>query len=422
MMAFPSDRPGRAGRAGRAVVAALVLTAAACSSSGGQAGPAEGGGGAVFASANGADGGRGIDASESTVGDDPVADPTVATSPSDTAAGVTVAGGTTAGSEPGRLPAGDPASTGPGGGSGAFDPGATLGPAPAPVAGSEPVRFGMNVAGAASLQTVETAAGAHLGMIRVFARWDTPFPTAEQRRWLEAGRVLHLSIRPRTESGERIAWADIAAAQPGSPLYDQLDRWARTAARYGPQLYLTFNHEPETKASAGQGTPADFRAAWRKLVTQLRADGGDQVRTVLVLGRGPYADGSAAQWYPGDDVVDVVGVDAYNWYRCQGGPRPWTAPADLLAGALSFAVAHGKPLAVPEIASDEDPADPRAKARWILALATTLASPPMVGRVAFAAWFNTADPVWPACDWRYDSSPSSAQAMTAAVAWLAPRS
>lgn len=311
-------------------------------------------------------------------------------------------------------PGGDGAGAGAGAAAGTFDPEGLLGRRP----DVGPVRFGM-AAPTERRDAIEAAAGQRLGIVRVFARWDTPFPTEEQAALLAEGRTLHLSIRPRTEAGKRIGWAELAAAPPTSEVGLALDRWVRAVAVYGSQVYLTFNHEPETRASDGHGTPGDFQAAWRRLVERLRANGGQSVRTVLVLTRGAYDDGRIDDWYPGDDTVDVIGVDAYNWSDCQGGPpRPWIMPDALLAPAVEFAEARAKPLAVPEIASTENHADPLAKARWILALAQTLASPPVVDRLEFAAWFDPDDAGWPNCAWRHDSSTPSRLAMAAAVAWL----
>lgn len=305
---------------------------------------------------------------------------------------------------------------------------------------------------------IEAATGVTLPVVRVFARWDTPFPTVDQQTLLDAGRFVHLSVRPRTDGGRTIGWAELASAGPGSeiggdagsepgagpasqietepdagpgtPVGDELDRWAlaigaaaERAAAGGGRLYLTFNHEPEAADSEGYGTAAEYRAAWRAFIARVRAaPGGEAVRTVLVLNRGTYASGAADAWWPGDDVVDVVGVDAYNWFDCQAAPagpaRPWAAPADLLAPALAFARAHGKPLAVPEIASTEDPADPSAKATWILDLARTLADPAVAPDIEYAAWFPGPDPAWPRCRWAWDSTPASARAMATALAWL----
>lgn len=280
------------------------------------------------------------------------------------------------------------------------------------------VRFGVAIGGGepGRLAELEAEAGASVGIVRVYARWDTEFPTADHQRLLDDGRIIHLSVRPRTEAGEVIPWRDVAAGHPTSGVQRRLDSWTRTVASYGSQVYFTLNHEPETAASAANGTAPEYIAAWRRTVALLRQNGGTEVRTVFVLGQGAYADGSAEAWYPGDDVVDVIGADPYNWYRCQGTDRPWTEPGDLVRFPLAFARERGKPLALPEIASTEDPDDPHRKSRWIADLGDLLASPAVAEDLEFVAWFSGDDPRWPDCQWSYDSSPRSAAAFTGILA------
>jgi hypothetical protein len=94
--------------------------------------------------------------------------------------------------------------------------------------------------------------------------------------------------------------------------------------------------------------PEQYVASWRH-VAEIFAD-VDNVAFVWCPGTWPSPDGRrAADWWPGDDVVDWVGLDAY----------PQSAPADyLLHGsdgmedAAAFAVAHGKPLMLAEWAPD----------------------------------------------------------------------
>ncbi len=283
-----------------------------------------------------------------------------------------------------------------------------------------PVRFGVAVEGSSllTLAELEEAAGARVGIVRVFARWDTPFPNATHQTMLNEGRMIHLSVRPRTDAGVVIPWSDIAAAEPGSEIYERLDEWTSAVAGYGSQVYFTLNHEPETRDSAANGEADEFIAAWRFMADRLRANGGDEVKLVLVLGRGAYANGAIDEWYPGDDVVDVVGADPYNWYLCQGTDRAWIEPAELIEPALEFARAHGKRLAIPEIASTEDPDDPARKADWIVALAEHLGSDDVAADLEYVAWFSVHDRSWPDCLWEYDSSPASAAAFADAVAWF----
>ena len=56
-----------------------------------------------------------------------------------------------------------------------------------------------------------------------------------------------------------------------------------------------------------------------------------------------------ASFYPGDDVVDIVGIDAYD--AGVSGSDRWSSlynQTDGIGAAVNFAAAHGKPLSIPE--------------------------------------------------------------------------
>ncbi|MEM8922998.1 MAG: glycosyl hydrolase [Actinomycetota bacterium] len=329
----------------------------------------------------------------------PTAPPTNAPFPT-----VDAGGTTTASTETAATGTGSTGSTGTGS-TGTGPPGSVM---PQPLVGVAVKRGNPDL-----VEQIAAAADARLGMVRVFARWDTPFPDAGHQRLLDAGYDLHLSVRPRTDDRRIIPWRAIAEADEGEEAHDRLRWWLEQVAGHDGRILFTLNHEPETTDSAPNGTAEEYVAAWRRMDSMLASvDGGDAVSTVFVVSRGPYANGKVEEWYPGDDVVDVIGVDAYNWFDCQGTDRPWTEPAELLAPVVDFADARGKPLIVGEIASTEDPDDPDRKAAWIRRLDDLLAGP-LAGTVTHLAWFDVDDPVWPDCRWRHDSSPAAADAFAA---------
>ncbi len=264
---------------------------------------------------------------------------------------------------------------------------------------------------AALVRDLEVETGASFTVIRVFSRWDSTFPDANQQALLDAGRRLHMSVRPSV-GGQPILWRDLAEAQPGDPLYDELVVWADRMVALGPGHYVTINHEPETNESADNGSAEDFVAMWRRFVEVLRDRGGEETVVVWTMTSGSFSDGEADEWYPGDDVVDVVGADVYNWYTCQGSDRPWVDLETLLVDPLAFADAHDKPLALPEFGSSEDRNDPDRKAAWLRDAAATLDREDIAEKVEFAAWFNVTAPggTWPECVWSHDSNASSAAA------------
>ncbi len=292
-------------------------------------------------------------------------------------------------------------------------------PPPTALAIVEPVLVGAAVprSRVANLDALEGETGERLSIVRTFVRWETEFPDADHQQIIDAGYPIHLSIRPRREDGQNIAWADLATATDGDPLMAEIRAWAARIALLPPGSYVTFNHEPDTTDSAPNGDAADFVAAWRN-VMPIWTESGVTGAWVLTGGAFSGADeglgvaGRADEWYPGDDVVDVIGADLYNWHTCQGGERPWRPFAQLLSPPLAFAEAHGKPLVVPEFASVEDATVEGRKAEWIDGVRATLAEPEVAARVEFVAWFNVTAPggTWPDCVWDINTSSSSVTA------------
>jgi beta-mannanase len=251
-------------------------------------------------------------------------------------------------------------------------------------------------------------------MIRWFARWDTPIPNPELDELVRTRHAINISVRPRTDTGENILWADLASALPGDDLYRQMEVIIDNVASIGPNVYFTFNHEAETRDSAPNGTAQEFVGAWRVFYEILRDRTGpltdpsdpNQIAAVYTVGNSGFFDGRAEEFYPGDDYVDVVGADIYNWYTCQGSDREWLQLDELLSPGLAFARARDKPLAIPEFGSAEDPADPNRKGEWMRQAAATLNSPELTDDLLFSAWFDVTAPggAWPNCVWNHDSS------------------
>lgn len=186
--------------------------------------------------------------------------------------------------------------------------------------------------GAPALRDFEAKTGRHQDIYHAYHRGQGEvFPTAEEigiAREPGRSRILFLNWRPTGTS-----WAKIAKGD--RKVDDFLDRVAAHLGKDFPErFFLTIAHEPESgvRAKAGSGyTAADYAAMYRHVVKRLRAHGADNVVTVLVHG----ADGAQTTGklldglYPGDDVVDWIGVDTY-------------VTGDQAAGGLAALVDRGR--------------------------------------------------------------------------------
>ncbi len=186
----------------------------------------------------------------------------------------------------------------------------------------------------------------------------------------------------------------------------------------GPNLRFTFNHEPETFESEPNGDALEYRAAWRAMVDLIRSRGGEQTSMVWTVGVDVMSSADGERWYPGDDVVDVIGADLYNWFTCQGTDRPWRSFESLIEPAIAFAAARGKPLALPEFASAADPDDETRRAGWMDATVDHLLQLSAAGvDIDFVAWFDVTAPggTHPDCRWSHATDRETERAFSRMV-------
>lgn len=185
---------------------------------------------------------------------------------------------------------------------------------------------------------------------------------------------------------------------------------AEVASSWGAPLMIRFAHEmngdwyswgtEDTKA-------ADFVAAWRHVVTLFREAGATNVKWVWspnVQEGGKYA---MAPLFPGDEYVDYVGLDGYNWGTENG--ETWQSAESVFGYSYQLVTQmSSKPVMITETSSSEAGGD---KAAWIRN-AFLNEIPKLFPRVTAVIWFNKSQEE----DWRVDSSQASLDAYRSVVA------
>lgn len=190
---------------------------------------------------------------------------------------------------------------------------------------------------------------------------------------------------------------------------DYLYRWADELAAWGQPVYLRFAHEPNGTwypwSPAGGTSPQTYVQAWRHVRGIFASKDVQNVRWIwapnVVLDGEELAD-----WYPGADVVDVIGVDGYNWGTSIPGGE-WTPPKALFGESFDQIrrFASDKPILVTEVGSAEQGG---SKPTWIDDLVGFLDKS---SGVAGFVWFDYDKEA----DWRIESSEGSAEAMSEAL-------
>jgi hypothetical protein len=223
-----------------------------------------------------------------------------------------------------------------------------------------------------------------------FTRFGSVFPESQIRFLAAEGLAAQVTWEPWGSHDEAIPLDDINAGRWDS----YLDTWGAAAATLDMPFMLRFGHEfngdwyPWSLARNGRdaGAAKAYASAFRRVVTRLRAAGARRVQHVWCYNHNsqpPESWNDPRAAYPGDDFVDWIGIDGYNFGTSQSWSR-WTAFRDVFANAVALAseISPRKPIVLAEMGCSETGGD---KAEWIARMAADFARMPSVR--AFT-WFD----------------------------------
>jgi hypothetical protein len=231
---------------------------------------------------------------------------------------------------------------------------------PADAAGSPHVLFGAYVNHAypnqdrrQQLATLERFLGRTLAIDHLgFFSWSGSLPATILRTDIAGRRWPFMS------------WHQIASDRISNGSQDAFIRKRAAALKaFGGRIFLQFAGEMDRKAVAG--TPQQFIAAWDHVVALFRAARASNVEFVWCPTAFGFTTGRAQPFFPGDDEVDWICADGYNW----GTAHPtsvWRSFPQVFADFFTWAQGHAAvPIVLGEWASVEDPDVPGRKAMWI---------------------------------------------------------
>ena len=266
-------------------------------------------------------------------------------------------------------------------------------PAPAPaLLGAGASAISGTAASQEATRRLETAIGRQLNIGHSFVPWGADLgelPAAN----LAAGRTPMISFG-----------RDSKPREVASGRHDRyLAALARDVAALGQPVLLRYAWGMDAAGRRTTRSGSTFVAAWRH-VHQLFAARG--VRAFWVWS--PNADafagarGGADQYWPGDDYVDWVGADGFNWGDCTV-QSTWRDFGPIFKAFYAWGPARAKPLMISGTGTVEDPIDPGRKRGWYLDAASALGrSMPRVRAVVLLDQGGR-------CDWRPDTSALSMQ-------------
>ncbi len=163
-----------------------------------------------------------------------------------------------------------------------------------------------------ALREWEAKSGRTSSIYHTYHRGDEMFPTkAEIAMANEPGKPRVLFTNWKVGYGTK--WAKVAAGEQDARI-DRLSAYVK--ANYNAKFFMAIHHEPENDVStdpASGMTAKDYAAMFAHTVKRMKANGVNNV--VFVMAYMNIDKWNQTAWwkdlYPGDDVVDWVGVDAY---------------------------------------------------------------------------------------------------------------
>ena len=243
--------------------------------------------------------------------------------------------------------------------------------------------------------------------------WKQPFPLEACKRVRDYGAIPH------------IVWEPWVWGEPDAPISlqliidgywdDWIRRWARGVAQYQDPIFIRYAHEFNIEGypwcTVHNGRSSDqYIAAWRHVVDIYREEGAHNALFVWSpMNRSfpeePWNDYMKA--YPGDDYVDWIGIDGYNW----GASRKWSQwltleqlfyePVRRISRAFPT-----KPIMIAEFGSAESGG---SKAKWIADMGLYLKT--SLKQVKGIYWFDLGKET----DWHIASSLASSRAFRQAM-------
>jgi hypothetical protein len=252
---------------------------------------------------------------------------------------------------------------------------------------------------------LESVIGRKYDLDRWYYFWDETFPTWHEKDAVAAGRIpvigwtAGIKTGSTARDGTPVRFSSIANGAEDARIRARAD----ALKAFGHKVLFIFHHEPEDEGST-HGSGAEYKAAYRRVVSIFRQRGATNVVFVWNMMSWTFnPNGPAPEtWYPGDDVVDWVAADGYNWFGNDFNPGPWREFSDIFYYFRGWAKAKGKPAMIAEVGGGEDDITPDAnrKARWFTNAQATIKAWPEIKAFIY---FNS-------LGWHFDTTAPSTNA------------
>ena len=210
---------------------------------------------------------------------------------------------------------------------------------------------------------------------RQFYRWDSFLRDDDIHPYLlataELGRIPVASVTSRLRDGSalvcpdgsnKLAWACISDGNFDDHIIDMAQKIRDSGVS---PFVFTFTHEPEDEIRCNandtcMGTAADYVAAWQHIVNLFRQQGANNVDFMWIVREGIFGETvqtgfpKADDIYPGDDYIDWIAADVYNFAFRMGNDFDWSPLSEEAREFYEWGSQRPKPLAFGEWGTREE--------------------------------------------------------------------
>ncbi len=281
---------------------------------------------------------------------------------------------------------------------------------------ADKVYFGAFVPGVEAsmkiLDQLEENIGHKLAIVNTFLPSSSNFPTEFCDRIISHGAIPMITWMPQPRNPELEHGRVLDSVAEGN--WDEyIGEWAVAAREFGKPVYIRWGHEFNGywypwSIPANDNDPDKFIEAWRHVHDIFEQENATNVQWVWC----PYLRSNPDEpWndpllaYPGDDYVDWIGIDEYNW----GASfiwSDWLEFEQIFANKVRIFSTHfpGKPIMIAEVGCTEESQLPgRTKSLWVRNMLDSLKR---LTPIKALVWFNS----YKETDWRMESSEESLDA------------
>jgi len=244
-------------------------------------------------------------------------------------------------------------------------------------------------------------------MVMWYTDYSFDFPSADCESVYKYGAVPHIVWEPWIWGDERRIKLDNIINGD----WDRyIERWAADARTFKKTIFIRWGDEFNIeKYPWGIGNnnkdPQKYIKAYRHVHDIFRKAGATNIKWIWCFNNYPNPDENWNSWdfaYPGDDYVDWIGIDGYNWGTTQSWSG-WQSFKEMFRDQVrEVSKKHpGKPVMIAEFGSAEEGGN---KANWIKAIPEALKV--SMTQVKAIVLFD----IKKECDWRTTSSKKAEEA------------